>query len=182
MIRIITTLLLGVLLYGCQSSMDSRFDEFQRQDGEDVFVYESLDCHQHPDVCKQTKFINKMNVIRHIETNAETILIPADVIFKPGSDQFTEQGPNVLNKVLRLIYRDHGAKKITIQAGTSVSAKGFAKVLTQHQADHIQAYFWAQGIQWNRMTAKGLGIQISPAPNVDLKDFMQVRMIQITLR
>lgn len=104
-----------------------------------------------------------VQVVRYGDTM--TLVIPTDKFFVLGTDELNELCYPALNNILRLVnYHKHGPLYI---AGFTddIGSKEYKKNLTQHQAQAIKTFLWANGIDVYRLNAVGYSDKYDIANN-----------------
>jgi chemotaxis protein MotB len=117
--------------------------------------------------------------------NFTKIVIQTDKIFKPGSDELTEEGKNYLNEIIQEIKRK-GYSEIKIESHTdSIPIQTNKHIyptnweLAAHRATVIVRYFISNGIKEDKISATSYGDSKPIATNSTEEGRKQNRRIEI---
>jgi len=117
--------------------------------------------------------------------NFTKIVIQTDKIFKPGSDELTDEGKNYLNEILEQI-KSKGFSEIRIESHTdSIPIQTNKHIyptnweLAAHRATAIVRFFISNGIEQNKIYAVSYGDSRPIASNSTEEGRKQNRRIEI---
>jgi len=117
--------------------------------------------------------------------NFTKIVIQTDKIFKPGSDELTDEGKNYLNEILEQI-KSKGFSEIRIESHTdSIPIQTNKHIyptnweLAAHRATAIVQFFISNGIEQNKIYAVSYGDSRPIASNSTEEGRKQNRRIEI---
>ena len=96
-------------------------------------------------------------MVYHV-ANSTHVIIPSDLLFDPDTATIRYHSEFILFNVSKLI-KNNKNPSVTINVYTDhIGAYPRAKMLTDEQAESIKIYLWGQGLDINRLHAKGMGI------------------------
>ncbi len=121
------------------------------------------------------------------DKNFRKIVIQTDKIFKPGSDELTEDGKNYLNEIITEI-KNRGYSEIRIESHTdSIPIQTNKNIyptnweLAAHRATVIARHFISNGIEPNRISATSYSDTRPIATNSTNEGRIQNRRIEIII-
>lgn len=120
-----------------------------------------------------------INVVNYGDTT--TIIIPVDYVFTTRSMRIEPQAYNSLSIIAHLM-QQLPERNVLIGTGTdSISARSTNLVLSRHRAESLLDYFWALGIERDRMSTQGYADLYPVSSGSTIKANQQNRRIEITL-
>jgi outer membrane protein OmpA-like peptidoglycan-associated protein len=123
----------------------------------------------------------QIDVLEAEATDRGLVLTLGDILFATGSAELQGGAASRLNKLVNFL-NQYPERRVLIEGHTdNVGSAGYNQGLSQRRAESVRSYLTQQGIEWQRLSASGMGLNRPIAGNDSTAGRQQNRRVEIII-